>query len=73
MLIETKGYLKPSDRRKLKSVLESNPTLDIRIIFQQDNYLTKSKKTRYSDWATKNGFKFSIQSFPKEWEKELKK
>jgi len=71
MLIETKGYLKPSDRRKLKAVKDQHPEMDIRIVFQQDNFLTKTKKSRYSDWAIKNGFKCSIGFIPKEWIKEL--
>lgn len=73
MFVEAKGYLKPSDRRKMKAVKDSNPTLDIRFLFQQDNFMTKSKKTKYSDWAFKNGFKFHIgDNLPKEWIKEIR-
>jgi hypothetical protein len=65
--IECKGYLQPSDRRKMIAVKKQHPDLDIRIIFQRDNWLTKKKKQRYSDWAEKNGFKWAIAEIPKEW------
>lgn len=67
ILVETKGYFKPADRRKMLAVKKSNPKLDIRIVFQRDNYLTKSKKSKYSDWAEKHGFIWAIQEIPKEW------
>jgi hypothetical protein len=60
ILVEAKGIFSASDRRKLLLVRESHPGLDLRLLFQQDNWLTKKKKSRYSDWARKNGFKYSI-------------
>lgn len=65
--IELKGWFKPTDRTKMLAVKESNPNLDIRLVFQNDNWLTKNKKQRYSDWANKHGFKYSVGSIPKEW------
>lgn len=67
MFIEYKGYLRPSDRAKMIAVKKCNPNLDIRIVFARDNYLTKRKKSRYSDWARSNGFPCSIGTVPKEW------
>jgi predicted nuclease of restriction endonuclease-like RecB superfamily len=58
--IEAKGFFTPSDRTKLLAVKEAHPDLDIRLLFQRDNWLTKAHKQRYSDWARKNGFPFSI-------------
>jgi len=70
--IEAKGYLKPEDRQKMIAVKKANPDLDIRLWFQKDNYLTKSKKSKYSDWAEKNGFKYHIgEELPKEWLKKM--
>lgn len=66
--IETKGFFKPEDRRKMIAVKQQHPELDIRMWFMQDNYLTKAKKTKYSDWAKKNGFKYHVGlTFPKKW------
>ena len=67
ILIETKGYFKPEDRRKMKYVKRSNPDLDIRMVFQRDNYLTKSKKKKYSDWAEQHGFIYAVGTIPKDW------
>lgn len=73
MIIETKGYFKPSDRRKLIAVKKANPDKDIRIIFQRDNYLTKSKSGTYTSWAKRHGFQTHVgDSIPPPWLKELK-
>ncbi len=73
MLIETKGFFKPADRRKMLAVKECNPDLDIRIVFQRDNYLTKSKSSTYTDWAKKNGFPCHVgEEIPLKWLKEVK-
>lgn len=72
MYIETKGYFRPEDRKKLLSVVKNNPNIDLRILFQQDNYLTKAKTSRYSDWAEKKGFKWAVGSIPDEWLEEIK-
>lgn len=74
MIIEVKGWFKPSDRTKMKLVKQQNPHLDIRFIFQQDNYLTKKKGKRYSDWAKSNNFPYYVgEDLPKEWIKECHK
>lgn len=66
--IEVKGYLRPTDRTKMVAVKSMNPELDIRFIFPQDNKLNKSSKTKYSDWAKKNNFRYHIgTNVPKEW------
>lgn len=67
-IIEVKGYLRPTDRTKMIAVKKQNPEADIRFIFPIDNKLHKSSKTRYSDWAIKNGFTYHIGTdVPKEW------
>lgn len=72
--IETKGLFKPEDRRKMIAVKKDNPDLDIRMWFMRDNYLTKAKKSKYSDWAKKNGYKYHVGlTFPKKWFAKKKK
>lgn len=67
LYIEAKGFLRPEDRAKLLAVKAQHPDMDIRIIFERDNKLSRTSRTRYSDWATKSGFPFSIGSVPREW------
>ncbi len=65
--IETKGYFRPEDRTKALSVRKSNPGIDLRFIFSQDNKLSKKAKMRYSDWCKKHGFLYAVGEIPKEW------
>jgi hypothetical protein len=57
---ETKGYFTGKDRVKILRVLASNPTLSFCLVFQRDNYLTKYKKSKYSDWCKKHGIDYCI-------------
>jgi hypothetical protein len=57
---ETKGHWLPRDRKKILYVKKSNPGLRIVMVFMRDNYLTKAKKARYSDWCIKNQIDYCI-------------
>lgn len=72
ILIEAKGYLRPSDRKKMIAVKKQHPELDIRFLFQRaENTINKISKTTYSKWAEKNGFRWASGShIPDEWLKE---
>jgi len=66
--VETKGLFSSADRTKMKLVKEQHPDLDIRLWFMSDNWMTKKKKQRYSDWCEKNGFLYHIgDRFPEHW------
>lgn len=65
--LETKGWFRPRDRQKMLSVKRNNPHLDIRLVFMKDNKISKSSKTKYSDWCEKHGFIYSVGSIPAEW------
>ena len=75
IIIETKGILDIDNRNKLLYVKENNPNLDIRLVFQKDNFITPKKKKknpktgmRYSEWCEQNGFKYHIGvNPPKSW------
>lgn len=68
IIIEAKGRLPLEDRKKLLFVKRFNPTLDIRILFQNARVkLYKGSRTTYGDWATKNGFKWAEGMVPQEW------
>ena len=68
--IETKGYFRPEDRTKILSVLHHHPGIDLRLVFQRDNFLSKTSKTRYSDWAKQHGITFALGSVPTDWMRE---
>lgn len=60
LYIETKGYLRPEDKRKLIAVKKCNPNMDLRIVFYEH-------KPRSVKWAEKNHFKYAIGNIPEEW------
>ena len=71
MIIETKGRLKPADRKKLEMIISQNPDMDIRLVFQNPKIkIRKGSKTMYSDWANKVGIKWAEKEIPAEWKKE---
>lgn len=67
---EGKGRLTTIDRRKMVLFKAQNPGVMVYILFQRDNVINAGSKTRYSDWARKNGFEYHVSSkgeIPKEW------
>lgn len=82
IIIETKGYFRLNDMRKMLGVKKKNPTLDIRFVFMSDSFVYRrrphvkrrskgSTDMRYSDWCTKHGFKYAFGEVPKEWLDEV--
>ena len=68
VIIEAKGFFKPSDRRKMIAIKAQHPDLDIRFIFQRNNTLTRTSRTTYGDWAEKHGFPWCIHPhIPEDW------
>jgi hypothetical protein len=68
VVIEAKGFLKPTDRRKMIAVKEQNPDLDIRFVFQRNNPLAKGSKHTYLSWAEKHGFPACVwPDIPPDW------
>jgi predicted nuclease of restriction endonuclease-like RecB superfamily len=58
--IECKGYFRPEDKKKLKAVKRQHPEIDLRLLFY-------SYKPQYIKWCIKHGFKYAVQTIPKEW------
>ena len=68
VIIEAKGFFKPSDRRKMLAVKQQHPELDIRFVFQRNNTISKNSKTTYGDWADKYNFPWCIfPDVPTHW------
>lgn len=67
ILVESKGNFTAPNRTLMLEVIEANPDRDIRMLFQQDNFMTRKKVGRYSDWCNKKGIKYAIGRIPDEW------
>lgn len=65
--LEVKGWFRFEDMYKMKAVKRDNPSLDIRLVFAHDGKVSSKSDMRYSDWAVKNGFKYTIGDVPKAW------
>jgi hypothetical protein len=72
IIVEAKGRWTLHDRKKMVLVIEQNPKLDIRMLFQRDQFLNKGSKTRYSEWCQKRGIKCAVGELPEEWLKGTK-
>jgi hypothetical protein len=73
LIVEIKGLWTAADRRKMSEVIEQHPDLDIRLLFEQDNLISKNSKTRYSAWCERRGIKYAIgKQVPEEWINEYK-
>ena len=74
MHIELKGYLRPEDRTKMRRARKAHPNLDLRILFQRNEWLTTKHKMRYLDWAEKNKLKAHVSpsgQLPSDWLDEV--
>lgn len=68
IIVEIKGRFTTHDRKKMVLVIEQNPELDIRILFERDHTLSKRSKTRYTEWCKKRNIKCAVgREIPKEW------
>ena len=67
--LEAKGYWDSKDRKKIKSVIEQNPDIDLRMVFQAPfNTISKKSKTTYAQWCDKLGIKWtSFANIPLDW------
>jgi|TARA_Y100000004_G_scaffold168844_1_gene202598 hypothetical protein len=67
--LECKGYWDSADRKKVKSVIEQNPDIDLRMVFQAPyNTISKKSKTTYAKWCERHGIKWaSFATIPIEW------
>lgn len=69
--IEYKGYLRPTDRTKMREIRKQYPDLDIRIVFMNARKkLYKGSPSTYGDWATRHGYEWSELTIPDEWLQE---
>ena len=69
VVLETKGFWEPEDRRKIKAVKAQNPDLDLRMVFQAPyNKISKKSKTTYAKWCERHDIPWtSFHNIPLEW------
>lgn len=65
--IEAKGMFDRDAMLKMITVKEQNPDKRICLLFMKNNPVRRGAKMRYSDWAEKHGFEYSIGKIPEEW------
>lgn len=71
IVIEAKGKFVARERTKILAVMETNPELDLRMMFQRDNKLTKRSTTRYSEWCDRHNIRYHIGTdIPIDWIEE---
>ena len=69
VILETKGYWRAEDRRKVRQVIAENPDIDLRMVFQ-DPYkkISKKSKTTYAQWCKRYGIKWcAFHTIPIDW------
>ena len=56
-IVESKGFFRAEDRKKMLLIKEQNPDWTIKLLFQNPQAtISKASKTTYAIWAEKNGF-----------------
>lgn len=71
IIVEIKGRFTVHDRKKMVLVIEQNPELDIRMLFERDHKISKRSKTRYTEWCEKRDIKCAVgREIPEEWYNE---
>ena len=74
MYIEVKGYFRQDAQRKMRSMKEQHPDLDIRFLFQKNNSTVQGAKRRKdgtkmtcAEGAERHGFIYAEEIIPDEW------
>ena len=65
IIIETKGYFRPKDRRLMRLIKDQHNDKDIRMLFYSNSKIGKAM--RCSEWAERNGFVYAIGNVPTDW------
>lgn len=74
IVIECKGRFTPAERKKHAAMKEQYPELDLRILFQRNDWITKRHKARYGDWCDAKGITWAVgMTLPWEWINDCKR
>lgn len=71
VIIETKGYFRVEDKRKMRGVKEAHPHLDIRIVFSPAKTISAQKQlAKNIKWCNRWGFPYAeADNIPEDWYK----
>lgn len=70
--LETKGFFRDSDRRKILEVIKQHPDKKIVMFFQDSSVkLRKRGKMTYADWCDKHGIQWYCWKYKKPTKKVL--
>lgn len=64
-IIEAKGRFTTKDRKIALGMKEQG--IDVKLLFQYNNKLSRKSTTRYSEWCEKNGIDYAVRQLPEEW------
>jgi len=69
VVLECKGYWRADDRRKIKTVKQQNPDIDLRMVFQAPfNTISKKSRTTYAQWCERHDIPWtSFHNIPLKW------
>ena len=74
VLVEVKGWFKPSDRAKHLRIKEQHPDIDIRFVFSNARQkLSRNSITNYGQWCYRYGFIWAEKKIPQGWLNESSK
>lgn len=66
--VEAKGKFTATNRTRLLAVKQAHADKRICLLFQRDNWLTKTHTQKYTDWAKKHGFECAVGTeVPQAW------
>ena len=73
IVVETKGYFPPDERKKMLLIHKQHPELDVRVIlYRHTDPILKGSPTTYAMWCSKNGIKWGTPDDLLAWAKEPK-
>ena len=70
-IVEAKGRFDAAHRVKALEFRKQYPSVEYALLFEENNKLSKKSKTRYTDWAEKNGILCAVGLMPRNWLKEV--
>lgn len=68
--IEAKGKWSGSKRKEVLAIQEQYPSIDFRMLFMRNNFLTKNKKQTYGEWCEAHRIKYHVSpegKVPADW------
>ena len=66
--LEVKGYFDDQALKKMDAVTKAYPELDIRMVFEKDNKLSRRKRKKYSDWCNERNIPWILlKNLTKDW------